>query len=565
MLDEQDPAAPFGDDPLEHRAEPGGLVAVETGRGLVEQQDVERAGQAARQLDQPSLPRRERAGLLLGEMRDAAQLERVGARRRACADARAGDATTWPRTRAPAVGHSLPRATLSNTVSESQSSIRWNVRPRPRRALAGAPRAAHVVAVQQDPALDSAVDAAAGVERGGLAGAVRTDESGDAAERRVEPDVVDRDQAPELNGEVLDRRARSLADPLRFDRGGDRRRWDSGADRGRPRRPNTAWSRGDIAGCPPCRATMIAKKPNSALRTFGVRSPWMKAGITAVMPAKTAYHGSLNGARASIGDQHQRVERLEVRRCEPSTLVSASPYITPAMPAMKAEMQNTMILVTLVDSPSVDTAVWVSDMPRSTRPSRDWEIEHDDDRRHDERGEHDVVAGVTARAPERRRHRARPGEREEHPRLREEQSLHQDAEAERRQREVDAVQPDRRQRHDRPDRHATSAARNMASSHGMPMPTRNCEKATAPMPANIAWHSDTWPLVLTSRPSDSMRIAWHSPNVKNGSLVPTTCGIPAARASTTTPVAEPELDRPLPSQRRPGLGVRTGSELASSA
>ena len=42
---------------------------------------------------------------------------------------------------------------------------------------------------------------------------------------------------------------------------------------------------------------------------------------------------------------------------DPSTLVSAIPNITPAMAAMNAEMQNTMILVMLVDSPSVETAV----------------------------------------------------------------------------------------------------------------------------------------------------------------------------------------------------------------
>ena len=76
MLDQQDADASFGDDPAQQVAEPTGLVMVQPGRRLVEQQHVERAGQAAGQLDEPPLTGGQRAGLPVREIGDAAQLER---------------------------------------------------------------------------------------------------------------------------------------------------------------------------------------------------------------------------------------------------------------------------------------------------------------------------------------------------------------------------------------------------------------------------------------------------------------------------------------------------------
>ena len=50
----------------------------------------------------------------------------------------------------------------------------------------------------------------------------------------------------------------------------------------------------------------------------------------------------------------------------------------------------------------------------------------------------------------------------------------------------------------------------------------NCEKATAPIAANVAWQSDTWPEVRTSSPSDRMMIAVVNPIVKYPSFAEST-------------------------------------------
>ena len=73
MLDEQDADAALGHDADEQVAEAGGLVVVEPRRRLVEQQHVERPGEGAGQLHQPTLPRRQGARLPIGQVLDAAQ------------------------------------------------------------------------------------------------------------------------------------------------------------------------------------------------------------------------------------------------------------------------------------------------------------------------------------------------------------------------------------------------------------------------------------------------------------------------------------------------------------
>ncbi len=65
---------------------------------------------------------------------------------------------------------------------------------------------------------------------------------------------------------------------------------------------------------------------------------------------------------------------------------------------------------------------------------------------------------------------------------------------------------------------ATSPPSTRASTQGTPCSTWSCENATAPMAANVAWHSDTCPDVRTSRPRDSSITTVTRATVKNGSL-----------------------------------------------
>ena len=101
------------DDPVQHLGEPRGLDPVQTGGRLVEQQQVERAGQAARELDQASLAGREGTG---GAVREVARA-RTGRSTSAviasisCRVAR--DAARWVSGLLPARLASAPIATFS--------------------------------------------------------------------------------------------------------------------------------------------------------------------------------------------------------------------------------------------------------------------------------------------------------------------------------------------------------------------------------------------------------------------------------------------------------------------
>jgi hypothetical protein len=61
---------------------------------------------------------------------------------------------------------------------------------------------------ERDPAFGRLVEAGHAVEDGSLAGAVRTDQRGDVAAADGKGEVVDRDQAAEAHGQVLDRQDR---------------------------------------------------------------------------------------------------------------------------------------------------------------------------------------------------------------------------------------------------------------------------------------------------------------------------------------------------------------------
>src|SRR4051812_27148577 len=78
MLDEEDATAPLVDHAGQDVPEANGLLAIETGRGFVQQEQVEGASEAARQLDESTLAGRERSSLAAGEVADAAQLEGLG-------------------------------------------------------------------------------------------------------------------------------------------------------------------------------------------------------------------------------------------------------------------------------------------------------------------------------------------------------------------------------------------------------------------------------------------------------------------------------------------------------
>ena len=131
-----------------------------------------------------------------------------------------------------------------------------------------------VVVVEEDATARRAHETGARVERGGLPGAVRADEPGDATERRPEAQAVDRDEAAVPDGEVDDlepaRRRRSTAAGTGSGTSGDdrtrrrRRRLRAGVppSRSRNRRSGT----GTEAGCRAWRPTPMTANPNRIWR-----------------------------------------------------------------------------------------------------------------------------------------------------------------------------------------------------------------------------------------------------------------------------------------------------------
>ena len=182
------------------------LVAVETRRRLVEQQQPGLGHQRAADLDQPPAPEAQRLDRPVGVTRQAEQLERrvdarvlVGARlrrsrARPSTARRCGDASA--RRRAGAHAPSCP----------TNSSMRWNVRPMPRRARLcvgsppiDAPAEPHGAAVGPQRAEQA-------VEQRRLAGAVRPDQPDDLALADRQAHVVERGDAREPHRHVARRR-----------------------------------------------------------------------------------------------------------------------------------------------------------------------------------------------------------------------------------------------------------------------------------------------------------------------------------------------------------------------
>jgi hypothetical protein len=228
VLDEEDADASLRHDADEQVAEASGLVAVEPGRRLVEQEHVERPGEDAGQLDQPALTRGQGARLLVGEVLDAAQ-----AQRRPCGRGGHGPLPGRRCQLAQHAGAGLARLAAEHGVLQDRQRVAQldalerapETLPAPRRGGEGG----DVVAVQQHPTLEAPVQAAAGVEGGGLAGTVGADQPGDPAHGSVKAQIVDSDKAAEAHRETLHLDAR------RSRRGGD----DWGRRRGRRRRGPT--------------------------------------------------------------------------------------------------------------------------------------------------------------------------------------------------------------------------------------------------------------------------------------------------------------------------------------
>ena len=176
-----------------------GLVRVEPRRRLVEQQQVERARRGPGQLDQAALPGRQQPGLRRRRARPipvSASASSVAASHLARSRRRAP--TSWRQRVAPRPSTPRGRARRSRARSASRTAPcagrcgRARAAAALRRAVAGdvARRAARTrpgVGPHQP---------AAGVERRRLAGAVRADQPGDPAHRRVEADARRRPRTP---------------------------------------------------------------------------------------------------------------------------------------------------------------------------------------------------------------------------------------------------------------------------------------------------------------------------------------------------------------------------------
>ena len=201
------PRPSSGDQRREHVAEVLGLGPVEPRGRLVEEEQARSTGDGTGELDQPPLAGRQVGGAL--RRRGAAIPHRSMASKAAARTVAVspGRARRWRQGVRPASRASRPRATLSKTVRESYSSIRWKVRPRPELGPGLGAHAGDVVAEEEDPAVVRPVETGADVEGGRLARPVGSDQSGDAAERRGEADTVRRGEAAETDDQTFDAQA----------------------------------------------------------------------------------------------------------------------------------------------------------------------------------------------------------------------------------------------------------------------------------------------------------------------------------------------------------------------
>ena len=380
VLDEQDADAALGDD-VGRGSSPNCSVssASRPEDGSSSSRKRNAAGDRPGQLDQPALPGRQVARPV--DRRRCVMPQSSIASAAAVARSRAAP-TGGPKicrgARGPDVARLAARARRSpRTVSESKSSMRWNVRPSPSRARRLRAERRDVDAVEEHPAACRPQHPAAGVERRGLAGTVRADQPGDRAASAAERHLVHGEQAAEPHGYAdhrepgYDRRSRRAhATPSGTGLVGVRaaRFVMRLALRPRPARPAALCAAGPTR-CPGCPVrTRRSRSPRTA--PAGSREcRGADVGSRHDMRARAAATtGAASSRRARDGEHHdeaqrlERVERDSARRCRCTRANSAPP-----IPAKKADRQNTMTRVTVTPVPRVARPRGESAIPRSSR------------------------------------------------------------------------------------------------------------------------------------------------------------------------------------------------------
>ena len=225
-----------------------------------------------------------------------------------------------------------------------------------------------------------------------------------------------------------------------------------------PTRSSSARNADGIGGWPPCTATATAENPKSAFsQSVGVGS-----GDVA---GKDGGHGGDErvprlGERGERehGQQHEREERhveaVGRRRRSRATTPSSAPAIAgeERRDAEHDHLGDVGGQPHRGHRPSTSPTCRCSIRPRRLRSITATAAPRDHDR-----GEDDVVEGLRAVGEAGPRHHPSLGEGGEHPPLRVQQLLDEDPEPERGQREEEPRQADRRDGHERADRHGDEA------------------------------------------------------------------------------------------------------------
>ena len=176
MFDEQDREPLLGLDLLQRLGQGGGLGPVEPGGRLVEQQDLGLGHQRPTDLDETALAEAEPLDRLVGEVREPQQLEHLVAPGDLVGRGPAQAEQVLPEAAVAAVAPARRRSRWSRTVESGNSSMRWNVRPMPRRARWWTGRRVMSSPSSSTGAAVDAQHAEHAVEERGLAGTVRTDQ-----------------------------------------------------------------------------------------------------------------------------------------------------------------------------------------------------------------------------------------------------------------------------------------------------------------------------------------------------------------------------------------------------
>src|SRR5918997_2908585 len=193
VLDEQDAQAVPGQ-PLEQHGEGVGLVLVEAGRRLVEKQNGRLAGERPPDFDEPGEAGRETVHPLIGHAPQPNPIEQLLG-----APGRWGAVLAGP---APAHVGRHPDVVADRHRPEYLEALERAGDTEPGPLVGG--HTDDVAAVEPDPAPLDRLQAADGVEERRLAGAVRPDEPRRLAGRHVQVHEVQRLDAPEGHGDLLD-------------------------------------------------------------------------------------------------------------------------------------------------------------------------------------------------------------------------------------------------------------------------------------------------------------------------------------------------------------------------